>query len=1075
MSTISSYFATQLNSLVGSHSGHVLIIFKGFAVEQMRQIIVHPCSILNDLSILQGGYLDLEILNNKWFDLITSIQNANTPLVGFYEELLAISQILPRMNIDKIIVVENNLLAPWVPCCLPYSAAEELFDYLQTEHEAPDEGHLARLLQTYGDVKLLREQRALLMPIPLDDERISIVSFWRGNVVGQGTLYEELEHIESGSLRDWEYCFDISNGVLQPALLLYKDKNLSPRLQAVLYASNLLSFDVFIDELDLYREKKQYNENQFVSILQKHWGPNASFRPLLFYKDPDCSQETEVITQGQIIAEIVDQCEAAKEGNAFSNIFITAPTGSGKSILFQIPAIYLSEKYNLVTIVVSPLIALMNDQVGQLQHERGVTIAACINSSMSIEERRKVIEQIHSGKKSILYLAPELLLSTNLHSFFGGRKVGLVVIDEAHTVTSWGRDFRSDYWFLGDFLKKSVRDGLIFPVLCLTATAVYSGENDVVNDTIRELGLEKTIVHLGNVRRNNISFDILRHDPAKIDGKIENAKIELTLNRINEYIAKNEKVLAYFPYRSQVDQMYTRIPPGEALKLRRYHGLVPSIERKMVECDYKKGTAMGLLCTKAFGMGVDVGDIKHVIHFAPTGTLSDYVQEIGRAARNSDIQGIAHIDYFPSDLRYVRSLNGISEMRQYQLREILKKIHAIQKAKMRRNLLVSAETFEYLFREKDVENKTKSGLMMLSKDLSNKYSFPVLIVRPKAMLSKNYINIPNEIENEFLNLYGTYCTFQQGISSHTIPSQNHSRASDIAVRSTGRTFLVDMEGIWENCYPDRSFGMFKKEFFEKKFRAGKNTYTVSPRVRVKIRYSGAFPEILTQSKLVIEAIANIFGRYRNGVTKQFTLHQFEVDLSMMLGKKVVSHDKIAMLLDIFTEDVDKNAVYSQSRNRVRVLRSRKMPGADEAGYFVSSPLYASLPNFFIRQIEQCKVNATENSFFRFYPLTQNKRIEIMPLLRFLELLELATYEIKGGEKEEIFIRVNDPAKIEYLATSGRYTNGVLRNIKKRHVDNAKLLSAFFAADMSDGARWELIEQYFLGNEDYVRHVLNIES
>lgn len=365
--------------------------------------------------------------------------------------------------------------------------------------------------------------------------------------------------------------------------------------------------------------------------------------------------------------------------------------------------------------------------------------------------------------------------------------------------------------------------------------------------------------------------------------------------------------------------------------------------------------------------------------------------------------------------------------------------------------------------------------MMLSKDLSNKYSFPVLIVRPKAMLSKNYINIPNEIENEFLNLYGTYCTFQQGISSHTIPSQNHSRASDIAVRSTGRTFLVDMEGIWENCYPDRSFGMFKKEFFEKKFRAGKNTYTVSPRVRVKIRYSGAFPEILTQSKLVIEAIANIFGRYRNGVTKQFTLHQFEVDLSMMLGKKVVSHDKIAMLLDIFTEDVDKNAVYSQSRNRVRVLRSRKMPGADEAGYFVSSPLYASLPNFFIRQIEQCKVNATENSFFRFYPLTQNKRIEIMPLLRFLELLELATYEIKGGEKEEIFIRVNDPAKIEYLATSGRYTNGVLRNIKKRHVDNAKLLSAFFAADMSDGARWELIEQYFLGNEDYVRHVLNIES
>ena len=102
---------------------------------------------------------------------------------------------------------------------------------------------------------------------------------------------------------------------------------------------------------------------------------------------------------------------------------------------------------------------------------------------------------------------------------------------------------------------------------------------------------------------------------------------------------------------------------------------------------------MGLFCTKAFGMGIDVGDIKHVIHFAPTGTLSDYVQEIGRAARNTEIQGVAHIDYFPSDLRYVRSLNGISEMRQYQLCEMLKKICAIQRAKKRRNLLISAETF----------------------------------------------------------------------------------------------------------------------------------------------------------------------------------------------------------------------------------------------------------------------------------------------------------------------------------------------------------------------------------------------
>lgn len=150
-----------------------------------------------------------------------------------------------------------------------------------------------------------------------------------------------------------------------------------------------------------------------------------------------------------------------------------------------------------------------------------------------------------------------------------------------------------------------------------------------------------------------------------------------------------------------------------------------------------------------------------------------------------------------------------------------------------------------------------------------------------------------------------------------------------------------------------------------------------------------------------------------------------------------------------------------------------MPGTDETGYFVSSAAYAQLPSFFARQIRQCEVNAENNSFFRFYPLVQNKQIEIMPLLRLLELLGLATYEIRGGEKAEVFVRINDPAKLERLAASGKYTNGVLQSIQAHHRNNECLLSAFFATDMSDDARWELIEQYFLGNEEHVRNVLNI--
>ena len=209
--------------------------------------------------------------------------------------------------------------------------------------------------------------------------------------------------------------------------------------------------------------------------------------------------------------------------------------------------------------------------------------------------------------------------------------------------------------------------------------------------------------------------------------------------------------------------------------------------------------------------------------------------------------------------------------------------------------------------------------------------------------------------------------------------------------------------------------------------------------------------------------------------KQFTLRQLETELAEDLGEKVLSHDKMGLLLDVFTESVDENAAYIQNRSQIRVLRNRKQAGSDESIYFVSSVAYAQLPNYFSRQIDQCYPNSGDNVFFRFYPLTQNKQIEIMPTLRLLELLGLATYEIRGGEKAEVFIRINDPLKIERIANSGRYTNQVLQSIQNRNRNNERLLAAFFTTTMSSAARWELIEQYFLGNEALVRQTLHIDA
>lgn len=1062
-------FLQKVHQFIAKASGKTILFFRGFSTDQIAQLISHSNAILQDDSLLSDGHLNLAGLNDRWLDLLTAMATADRPLVGFFEELLVIRDSLSRVRADHIIVVENNMLTPWTPSCIPQTQALALFDALQEEREIQDE-QLLLLAGFYMDVKLLDNQ-ALLLPLSPDNPGIEYIPFWAETP--DPVALSECEQIVIGGAKDWKYRLDLLNGDAAPAIFLQHGDKLDLRQKGLASALTALGVDCCFDDLERYTKKEAYDETAFLPLLRRYWGAGAAFRPLLFYHDPDRSRETETISQGVIIAEIAAQCEKALNGDRFSNVFITAPTGSGKSILFQLPALYLAEKYNLVTIVISPLIALMNDQVDQLQRERGITTAAYINSTMSIEERMEVISQIHRGEKSLLYLAPELLLTTHLQTFLGGRRIGMIVIDEAHTVTSWGRDFRSDYWFLGDFLKKVRRDGMSFPVLCLTATAVYSGEDDVVNDTIQELGLEETIIHLGNVKRTNIVFDIVHHEKDKLTRRVEDEKIDLTLTRVRDLVERQEKVLAYFPYRSQVDQAYGQLSKAEHIRMRRYHGQMATAERKLVEQDYKNGTAMGLLCTKAFGMGIDVGDIRHVVHFAPTGTLADYVQEIGRAARSQSIQGTAHIDFFPSDLRYVRVLNGISEMRQFQLREMLKKLCQIYQMKNRRNLLISADTFSYLFKEDELETRTKSGLLLLAKDLSNKYSFPVLIVRPKPMLAKNYVNVPFEIEEQFLKKYGAYAKLQKGSNNRIVSSGNLSRASDVRISSDGNTYLVDMAEIWENCFPDRAFGMFKMQFFSEKLRSRKGEYSISPRVLAEIRYHDDFGAVDEKLFAITQAIVKVFANYKNAEKKQFTRQEFENALKTELDEKVIAHEKVSMLLEVFSENVDETAQFTQVRRTVRVLRKRKQVGSEETTYFVSNPAYAQIPSLLRRLLNQCAPNQGGNTFHRYYPQLRDKAIEIMPLLRVLELLDLASYEIRGGEKSEVFIRINDPSKLLRLANENYY-NSVLHAIHNRHRRNERLLLAFFLTEMTTEERWHLIEEYFLGNEAYFSQVLGLQ-
>lgn len=1075
MNTFQLYFEDFVNKILNATKEKTLFIFKGLLPEQMAFLVSHENSIFKHEGLVVDGYFQPEELNNKKRNLVANLTIADGTLLGFYEELVALCSIVndPQKLYDgKIVIVNNNLFQEWMPSPIPYEAALNYYDCIQNDYKNLNDA-MEALLEFYGDVLVVDEKKALISHKNVHtDLDIEIMDLFTGDYAGQKDAFGN--EVIIGTKEDWIYRLDLMEQGGYPVNLISDREDSSLRYVGLKQALGCLGVQFCDLKIDQKASDMEYDANQFLPLLQKYWGKKAVFRDLLFYEEPSESKATIEVSQGSLVSEIIDQCEAAMEEDiAHRDIFITAPTGAGKSLIFQLPAIYLAEKYHMVTFVISPLIALMNDQVAQLESERGVKIATCLNSTISFEERQARIDQIRNGQKSIVYLAPELLLATGLDALLGDRPLGLLVIDEAHTVTTWGRDFRADYWYLGDFIKAAKRNGKKFPVLCLTATAVYSGPDDVVNDTIAELELENPILHLGNVKRENIKFDIQKREKEDEFTSVEITKRELIIEKLLEYTAKKEKTLVYCPFKSQVEAIFMDLPLNATKKIRRYHAGVPTAERKLTEDDYRAGRITGLICTKAFGMGIDVKDIKHIIHFAPTGTLADYVQEIGRAAREKTMTGVAHMDYFKSDIRYVRSLNGISEMKQFQLQAMLWKLYEIYKSKKNRNMLVAPDSFSHLFTDHEIENKTKNGLLLLAKDLKYKYGgFPVLIVKPKAMLSKNYVSVPPDLEKEFLAKYGEFAQEYGKMPERIIPRENDAYASDIKVLSLGKVYSVRMGDLWEKHFPELTFGSFKYKFFNREILQNKNNSHISPRVKVTVTYKKDFDEVKNYIISLLDAIQIVLDQHKHGEKKTFDEKTFRAEINSNLVDYALTPVQASLLLDILTLEVDENAQYSTSRNMIKVLQRRKQRSIDATEYIIISNYYSSLKRYVQKLLTQVYPNG-KMQYTSFVPIIRQRPIELLPLFKLFEILELASYEISGGEKAEIFVRINDPEKIRRLA-NGRYSNEILREIRRRHKSSQELLDSFFSAELSNDEIWECIEDYFLGNIDEMHRVLGKE-
>ena len=782
-------------------------------------------------------------------------------------------------------------------------------------------------------------------------------------------------------------------------------------------------------------------------ILSTYW-ESEGFRSLTFYTQPEKDKSKHTLSQGQIIERVLQEVEKAHETGTYSDIFLTAPTGAGKSILFQIPAIYLAQQKKCVSIVISPLKALMYDQVEAL-HQRGVMEAAYINSDLALIERAEILEQVKVGAVSILYLSPELLLAYDINYFLRDRKLGLLVVDEAHLVTTWGRDFRVDYWFLGVYLRKLRKyTDQIFPILALTATAVYGGKHDTVFETIDSLNMQRPHKYLGDIRRDDIEFKL---EGFEYEEKHDASKIAQTAQVVEALVAENKKAIVYFPWTKQIRETSASLSSEARRRTAAYYGTMGAEERASVAQQFKNGDLQVVLATKAFGMGIDISDITHVYHHAPSGSLSDYVQEIGRVARDEKIEGLAATDFHANDLKYSRILFGLSSIKQWQVHGVLRKMSQISQFKKAHNFLASVEDFGFIFGERDdLEQKVKSAFLLLEKDLLQRFGYSLVIVRPESLFTKVYARVDQSKEAEFTQIYGEHLNL-------LAPQHEAKTGLNRVQQMNHKVYEIDLYSIWEKHFKEVSFPQAKRSFFSKRLfsEMGGKVY---PQMNLKINLFGAKKDIFP-----------VFKKYFNALDKSLANFQQTLFSLQDLEKLLVEHledAEIAKKMATMTK-----ALYSSYRQMSRrgimedkdsFLQIRKSANQEEEQLRLAAKGYLQVRTNLESKFKQFFPTDDSQHFEKFITTDAAKNRRSMKMAYILETFKLGTYEIEGGKLPQVFIRINDTDQVKALAEDENYQNGIVTEINQQHKTSEAMMEHFFSTKMDQSTRWDYIEDYFLG-------------
>ena len=344
------------------------------------------------------------------------------------------------------------------------------------------------------------------------------------------------------------------------------------------------------------------------------------------------------------------------------------PTGAGKSVCYQVPALSKYDATGALTVVISPLVALMADQVSSLEN-KGIVSASTLNGLLSMPERKETIERIRRGDTSMILVSPEQLRSPTFAKSLEHRQIAAWVLDEAHCLSKWGHDFRPDYRYIGKFIKKHHQSD-IPPILCLTATAKPEVKEEITEYFSNTLGLQLNTID-GGATRTNLDFRVIATTPQQ--------KLSHLYDTITTHLDPGDEssAIVYCSSRRNAEETSEYLNQ-QGLRAAFFHAGLPAEVKKQVQADFNEGSTQIIVATNAFGMGIDKPNVRLVVHRDVPGSLENYLQEAGRAGRDSQ-QAHCVLLYHNDDVERQHTISAGNRLSHTEINAALKAMRKLDK------------------------------------------------------------------------------------------------------------------------------------------------------------------------------------------------------------------------------------------------------------------------------------------------------------------------------------------------------------------------------------------------------------